>query len=162
MNEDIKYITYVEALTVYCKMIEASDGGFEGIRDEGGILATLEFIQSDSYYPTFADKLSYLVFRFCSGHYFYDGNKRIALTLGAYFLHKNNRYWEACIFMRHFEFIVFHVAASHIDQDLLLRIMTCFVDGRDYDEELKIDIVNAISEASLGIEGEEYISFFNA
>ena len=156
MNEDIKYITYDEALSVYRKMIDASDGGFEGIRDEGGILATLEFIQNDSYYPTFADKLSYLVFKFCSGHYFNDGNKRIALTLGAYFLHKNNHPWEACIFMRHLEFIVFHVAASHIDQDLLLRIMTCFVNGRDYDEELKIDVANAISGDSLGIEGEDY------
>ena len=58
--------------------------------------------------------------------------------------------------MRHLEFIVFHVAASHIDQDLLLRIMTCFVNGRDYDEELKIDIANAISGDSLGIEGEDY------
>ena len=46
MNEDIKYITYDEALSVYRKMIDASDGGFEGICDEGGILATLEFIQN--------------------------------------------------------------------------------------------------------------------
>ena len=84
MSEEIVYIDYDEALTVYGKMIDASDGGFEGVRDEGGIRATLDFVQNDLYYPTFAEKLTYLMYRFCSGHFFNDGNKRIALTLGAY------------------------------------------------------------------------------
>lgn len=156
MNEEIKYIDYEEALNVYYKMIAASDGGFDGVRDEGGIRATLDFIQNDLYYPAFADKLTYLVFRFCSGHYFNDGNKRIALTLGAYFLHKNGYNWHAVIFMRQLESIVYHVAASNIDKDLLSRIMTAFMSGTDYDEELKIDIANAISNGELGIKGEDY------
>ena len=42
-------------------MIDASDGGFEGVRDEGGIRAALDFVQNDLYYPTFADKLTYLM-----------------------------------------------------------------------------------------------------
>lgn len=153
MNE-IKYFEYEEALDIYHKMIDASDGGFEGVRDEGGIRAALDFIQNDEYYPTFTDKLTYLVFRFCSGHFFYDGNKRIALTLGAYFLHKNGYPWNACIFMRQFEAIVYHIAASHIDQDLLLRIVTAFMEGKDYDESLKIDIANAMSKGLLGITEE--------
>ena len=153
---DIKYIEYEEALDIYHKMIDASDGGFEGVRDKGGIHATLDFIQSDEYYPTFTDKLTYLVFRFCSGHFFNDGNKRIALTLGAYFLHKNGYPWNACIFMRQFEAIVYHIAASHIDQDLLLRITTAFMAGTDYDESLKIDIANAMSKGQLGITEENY------
>lgn len=155
MNEAIKYIGYEETLNVYHKMIDASDGGFEGVRDEAGILATLDFTQNDLYYPTFADKLTYLVFHFCSGHYFNDGNKRIALTLGAYFLHKNGYNWHAVIFMRQLESIVYHVAASNIDKDLLSRIMTAFMDGTDYDEELKIDIANAISNGELGINEED-------
>lgn len=153
MNE-IKYFEYEEALDIYHKMIDASEGGFEGVRDEGGIRAALDFIQNDEYYPTFTDKLTYLVFRFCSGHFFNDGNKRIALTLGAYFLHKNGYPWNACIFMRQFEAIVYHIAASHIDQDLLLRIVTAFMEGKDYDESLKIDIANAMSKGLLGITEE--------
>ena len=51
-------------------MIDNSGGGFEGIRDEGGIRAALDFVQDDTYYPDFTDKLTYLVFRFCSGHFF--------------------------------------------------------------------------------------------
>ena len=137
-------------------MIDVSGGGFVGIRDESGILATLDFVQNDDYYPTFIEKLPYLVFKFCSGHYFNDGNKRIALTLGAYFLHKNNYLWQACIFMRQLEAIIYHTAASNINQELLLRIMTALVAGQDYDEELKIDIANAIDNSELGINSEDY------
>ena len=61
MNDEIQYISYEESLMVYRKMIDASDGGFVGVRDEGGILATLDHIKSDLYYPTFAEKPSYLV-----------------------------------------------------------------------------------------------------
>lgn len=60
MSKEIIYIDYDEALNIYGKMIDASDGGFEGVRDEGGIRATLDFVQNDLYYPTFADKLTYL------------------------------------------------------------------------------------------------------
>lgn len=156
MSNEVKYISYEEAINVYNKMIDASEGGFDGVRDEGGILATLDFVQNDMYYPDFSDKLSYLVFKFCSGHYFNDGNKRIALTLGAYFLYKNSYVWQATIFMRQMESIVYHVAASNIDQDLLLRIMSFLMKGEDYDEELKIDIANAMSNGDLGIKGEYY------
>ena len=154
MNDEICYISYEDVLKVYRKMIDASDGGFSGVRDEGGILATLDFVQSDIYYPTFAEKLCCLVFQFCSGHYFNDGNKRIALTLGAYFLHQNHYPWEACIFMRKFEAIVYHVAASNIDQALLLRMMRAFIAREDYDEALKIDIAKAMSRGKLGFPSE--------
>ena len=156
MSKDIIYIDYDEALNIYDKMIDASDGGFEGVRDKGGILATLDFVQNDLYYPTFADKLTYLMYRFCSGHFFNDGNKRSALTLGACFLHKNNYYWHACIGMGTLESIIYHVAASNIGQDLLLRIVNSFMTNKDYDEELKIDIANAMSKGELGIQGEDY------
>ena len=146
MSKDIVYIDYDEVLNIYGKMIDASDGGFEGVRDEGGIRATLDFVQNDLYYPNFADKLTYLMYRFCSGHFFNDGNKRIALTLGTYFLYKNNYYWHACICMRTLE----------ADQDLLLRIVNSFMTSKDYDEELKIDIANAMSKGKIGIHGEDY------
>jgi death-on-curing protein len=156
MNKEIAYIDYDEALTIYGKMIDASDGGFEGVRDEGGIRATLDFVQNDFYYPTFAEKLTYLMFRFCSGHFFNDGNKRIALTLGTYFLHKNKYYWHACICMRTLESIIYHVAASNIDQELLQRIVDSFMAGEDYDEALKLDIAKAMNNGALGIQGEDY------
>jgi len=150
MNE-IEYISFEEAINVYKKTIEKSGGGFSGIRDEGGIKSVLEFVKNDLYYPDFDSKLSYLVFRFCSGHFFNDGNKRIALTLGAYFLHKNGHFWAAVQFMKRMEAIVYHIAASHIDDELLLRIMRCIVECQDFDEELKIEIARAMAKGDIGI-----------
>jgi len=143
---DIQYITYEEALIVYQKTIEKSGGGFSGIRDESGIISILEFVQNDLYYPDFVSKLSYLVFRFCTGHFFMDGNKRIALTLGTYFLHKNRQFWAATQFMQRMEAIIYHVAASHIDDEMLLRIIKCVFDCSDFDEKLKIDIIHAMQK----------------
>ena len=145
MNE-IQYISYDEALIVYQKTIEKSGGGLSGIRDEGGIKSVLDFVQNDDYYPDFISKLAYLVFRFCSGHYFLDGNKRIALTLGVYFLHKNKHYWAATQFMKRMEAIIYHVAASNINGELLLPIIKCVVECNDFDERLKMDIINAIQK----------------
>lgn len=130
-------------------MIDQSGGGFAGIRDEGGIQMILEYVQNDDYYPTFIEKLNYLVFRFCSGHFFNDGNKRISLTLGAYFLYKNSYYWVATIFMQRMEAIIYHVAASNINQDLLLRIMACVVECKDFDESLKIELAEAMGANQL-------------
>ena len=39
---------------------------------------------------------------------------------------------------------------------MLLRIITSFMSGQDYDEELKIDIANAIDNGELGINSEDY------
>lgn len=141
---EVLYISYAEAIEVYRKTIEKSGGGFMGVRDDGGISAVLRFIQNDDYYPTFAEKLSHLVYGFCSGHFFDDGNKRIALTLGVYFLHKNGYHWEACVFMSRFESIIYHVAASRIDKDLLHRVVHSFLCEKDFDESLKLDIARAI------------------
>jgi len=150
MNE-IQYISYEEALVVYQKTIEKSGGGFSGIRDKGGIESILEFMQNDMYYPDFVSKLNYMVFRFCSGHFFLDGNKRIALTLGAYFLHKNGHFWAAAQFMQRMEAIVYHIAASNIDNELLHRIMICVVDCQDFDERLKVDIIYAMQKSEISI-----------
>lgn len=144
--ERIRYISYDELLFIYYKMIEKSGGGSPGIIKEGNIKATLEFVQNDDYYSTFVQKLTYLVFSFCCGHCFTDGNKRIALTIGAAFLLQNGYLWSAKTFMEQIEPFVYHVAALTIDKELLQRIMLCIVDNTDYDEELKIDIARAIGK----------------
>ena len=146
--EKIRYIEYDELLSIYHKMIEKSSGGSPGILKEGNIRAALEFVQNDTYYPSFAEKLTYLVFSFCCGHCFIDGNKRIALTIGAAFLLHNGYFLAAKVFMSEIEAFVYHVAAGNIDKELLQRIMVCMVDRTDYDEELKIDIANAIRDKS--------------
>ena len=60
MSDELKYISYEEALVVYAKTVAASGGGLQGIKDEGGIRKVLDFVQNDLYYPTFVEKLTYL------------------------------------------------------------------------------------------------------
>jgi death-on-curing protein len=146
MSNELKYIDYDEALVVYRKTVVASGGGLQGIKDEGGIRKVLEFVKNDLYYPTFIDKLTYLVFGLCTGHYFEDSNKRVSLTVGVWFLVNNGYYWHAYSFMQCMEAIIYHVAAGRIDKDLLQRIITCFMNNEDYPEDLKLDIIHAISD----------------
>lgn len=145
MSNKIEYISYEELLNIYAKTITNSGGGLSGIRDEGGIQSVLQFVQDDEYYPEIIDKLTYLVYGFCHGHYFLDGNKRISLTVSVFFLIKNGYYFLASNFMKEVEALIYHVAAGNIDRDLLKRALACVVNNVDYDEELKLDIISAIS-----------------
>ena len=127
-TEELKYIDYDEALVVYAKTVTASGGGLSGVKDEGGIRKVLDFVQNDLYYPTFIDKLTYLV------------------------LVHNGYYWHAYSFMQCMEAIIYHVAAGRIDKDLLQRIITCFMANEDYPEDLKLEIIHAIDDQPTGID----------
>ncbi len=150
MSDELKYIDYDETLVVYRKTVAASGGGLQGVKDEGGIRKVLDFVQNDLYYPTFVEKLTYLVFGLCTGHYFEDSNKRVALTVGVWFLVQNGYYWHAYGFMRCMEAIIYHVAAGRIDKDLLQRIIECYMANEDYPESLKLEIIHAIDDKPTG------------
>lgn len=52
----------------------------------------------------------------------------------------------ANVYFREMENISYHVAAGHIDEELLRRILDAILNYKyDTDEELKLDIFNAIS-----------------
>jgi len=142
----IIYITLEQAVLTHQKTIEYSGGGASGHFDLGRLESVLQNIQNDDYYPTFVDKLTHLFFCTCEFHCFEDGNKRLAITLSAHFLLLNGYMAVARRFFETTENISYHVAAGKIDKDLLHRVMTGILDGTyEIDEELKLDIYNAIS-----------------
>lgn len=142
----INYITIEEAKAIHLATIENSGGGDYGELDTGKVESVLFHIQNDDYYPTFLDKLEHLFFCSCKFHCFADGNKRIAITLTAMFLLKNGYMAVANTYFREMENISYHVAAGHIDENLLKRILEAILQGTyDIDESLKLDIYNAIS-----------------
>ena len=143
---NLTYIDYEEALKIYYKTVEKSGGGMAGVRDEGGIRATLDFVQDDLYYPDIADKASYLMYSLCKGHYFADFNKRISITLTANFFLKNGYMYLLKNFMGEMEAIGYHVAAGHIDRDLLTKVMRCIVNDEDYSESIKLELIEAMSQ----------------
>ena len=151
---NLTYIDYDEALAIYYKTVEKSGGGMAGVRDEGGIRSTLDFVQDDLYYPEIADKAAYLMFSLCRGHYFADCNKRISITLTLYFLLKNGYMYLTQNFMKEIEAIGYHVAAGYIDRELLTDVIRCMVNDEDYSESTKLELLEAMSQ-DIGFSNDE-------
>ena len=144
--DGINYITIEQAIEIHAKTVQYSGGGAFGHFDLRRLESVLENIQIDDYYPTFVDKLTHLFFCTCEFHCFQDGNKRLAITLSAYFLLLNGYMAVAKNFFEITENISYQVAAGKIDKDLLHRIMESIMDGTyEANEVLKLDILNAIS-----------------
>lgn len=108
-------------------------------------------IQNDDYYPTFIDKLTHLFFVANKSHCFQDGNKRIAISLGSIFLLKNGYLYAAQRFLYKMEVISYHVAAGRIEKEFLRDIIDSIVHEDDYSEEIKVELMHAIS----GIDNNE-------
>lgn len=142
----IMYITIENALETYGKTIEVSGGGSAGILNQGQLESVLTHIQNDSYYPDFIDKLTHLFFGSNRFHCFEDGNKRIAISLGAQFLLINGYVFIVPRFIREMENISYHLAAGKIDKDFLKEIIQAVIDDNMDDEELKLKIFEAISK----------------
>lgn len=142
----ILYPTPEDALSVYAKTIAVSGGGACGFIGDGEakFRSVLDFIQDDMYYPTFEEKLTYLFFSLCRGHFFLDGNKRIAITLCTHMLLLNGYVYCASRFIAKMENICWHVAAGSIGRELLREIVANTIDEEFDDEELKLKIIDAI------------------
>ncbi len=140
------YLTLEQAIEVHAKTVEVSGGGALGHLELGKLDSVLHHIQNDDYYPTFEEKLTHLFFCACKFHSFQDGNKRIAITLCAQMLLLNGYLYCAGNFIREFENISYHVAASNIDKELLLEVISAHLQGDSENEDLKLRILNAISE----------------
>lgn len=150
MDDGIIYLTLEQAKAIHNKTIQYSGGGTYEALDVGKLDSVLQHIQNDEYYPTFVDKLTHLFFSTCQFHCFADGNKRLAITLSLQFLLFNGYMGIAKNFMAITENISYHVAAGKIDKELLRKIMTAIMDGTyDMDEELKLDILNAIEDQDI-------------
>lgn len=144
------YLTIEQAIEVHRKTIEVSGGGVLGHLDMGRLESVLEHIQNDDYYPTFEEKLTHLFHSACKFHCFQDGNKRIAISLGAQLLLLNGYLFVAEKFLREMENITYHVAADRIDKQLLGEIITAIINGDEDNEELKLKILHAINNQEDG------------
>ena len=141
------YIDAEKAKDIHLLTIKHSGGGAEGMLDFGKIESVLTHIQNDDYYPTFVDKLTHLFFCVCKFHSFEDGNKRLAITLSVQFLLINGYLAVAQTFFRETENISYHVAAGHIDKDLLHDILDSIMRGNfDENEDVKFRYYAAIAE----------------
>lgn len=142
----INYISLEDAQRIHSMTITHSGGGTYEFIDLGRLESVLINIQNDDYYPTFVDKVTHLFFCTCQFHCFADGNKRLAITLSAQFLLINGYMSVAKKFFEIMENISYQVAAGKIGKELLHKIFHAIMaDVYDIDEELKLEIFNAIS-----------------
>ena len=146
MANIILYITIDQALETYHRTIEVSGGGCNGVLNQGQLEGTLEQIQNDTWYPTFEAKLTHLVYASNRNHCFQDGNKRIAISLGAQFLLLNGYLFISSRFITYMENISYHLAAGRISKELLAEIITALINGEEEDESLKLKILSAIAD----------------
>lgn len=153
--DEIVYLTRENLLQYYRETIKQSGGGLVEICDSGGIDKVLDFIRNDEYYPSFEEKLTYLVYGLCHGHYFGDGNKRISLVAGAHFLIRNHRGWAGFHFLPDMEAYIWHVAAGNIDKELLGRIIHSVINHEDMDEKTKLDVIHAMERSPLYSDKDE-------
>ena len=145
------YITEEQALETHKKTIEHSGGGNSDILNIGSLYSVLEHIQNDDYYPTFGDKLTHLIYSVNKNHSFADGNKRISITLGAQFILLNGYMFCIKRFMTDMENISYHLAAGRIEKELLHRLVSSIIDGKeDFDENLKFEYLLACADGGIG------------
>lgn len=140
------YISIEQAIETHGNTIDVSGGGVKGQLEIGKLESCLTHIQNDDYYPTFEEKLCHLFFCANKFHSFQDGNKRIAISLGAQFLLLNGYVFLVPIFIREMENISYYLAEGKISKDLLLKIISAVLNDELDDESLKLEIFNAISE----------------
>lgn len=145
MDDEILYFDARHAVGVHDYIIEVS-GGLHGNRDIGLLESVLDHIQNDTYYCGFHEKLTHLVFSINKFHAFNDGNKRSSISLGAYFLELNG--YDYCVntFMLRMENIVVWVAEGKINKELLGEMICSLTEEDDYNESLKLKIIEAVSE----------------
>jgi death on curing protein len=137
------YFDVDHAIQVHDWIIEQS-GGMAGINNAGQLESSLTHLQNDDYYPEFLDKLTYLVFALVKFHVFSDGNKRSSIALGTYFLELNG-YSITKKFVSEMENIVVWLAENKIKEELLRDLIESLIYEDDYNEELKLRLLLAMS-----------------
>lgn len=140
------YLTLEQAIETHEKTVDISGGGAKGHLDVKRLGSCLEHIQNDDYYPTFEKKLTHIFFCANKFHCFEDGNKRIAISIGAQFLLLNGYVFAVQRFIREMENISYHVAAGLIDKDFLEEIISAVITDDIDDESLKLKILTVISQ----------------
>jgi death on curing protein len=125
-------------------------GGSQGTLDMGRLDSIIDQIKNDDYYPDLEDKLTHLVYSVNKGHCFNDGNKRTSIALGAFFLEVNGLGVLVNKFIIEMENIAVEVSDNLIDKALLKEIITSILRESEFNESLKLKIINVLNPDGSG------------
>lgn len=153
MKQSIIYPTVEQVQHTFLSTVRNSGGGLTDAIHPELLQGILDFVSDDNYYPTFEDKLTYLVFSINRNHIYMDGNKRLSITVGALFLLLNGYMAVMGRYLAEMENISYHLAACRIDKNLLQDILHSILEGEtDFDESLKFRILEAIGDGCCGFD----------
>lgn len=144
---ELIYADVKRAVHIHDKILEMS-GGSPGVKSLGELESVLYHISNDDYYPEFEDKLTHLVYAVNKGHCFSDGNKRTSIGLGAFFLLANGLDAFVDKFIIEMENIAVSVADNIIDKELLHEIICSLLNENEYNEGLKVKIIERLAAAT--------------
>ena len=144
----MNYFTYEALLEVHDTVLAVS-GGMPGVKDEGLIRSPVEFISEGQYYPTFADKLTHLVYSLIKNHGFNDGNKRTALAAGALLLMMNGYDSFVGYYFLMFEQVMVLVAENKITKEQLYELFVDIVENGTLSESSTLLIIESFPEGTL-------------
>ena len=130
-------------------MVLAVSGGMPGVKDEGLIRSPVEFISEGQYYPTFADKLTHLVYSLIKNHGFNDGNKRTALAAGALLLMMNGYDSFVGYYFLMFEQVMVLVAENKITKEQLYELFVDIVENGTLSESSTLLIIESFPQGTL-------------
>ena len=142
------YLNISHVLDAHEKVLKES-GGTPGALHADYLEGILEFIQNDDYYPSFAEKLSYLTYSIAANHCFIDGNKRTAIATGMYFLIINDYDKETISkFAKTMENIIPFTLQHTLSKDDLFEIITYIVWDIEPVESKKLEYIQKLSNAN--------------
>lgn len=92
------YVDEIDLDTYIFPLVSSRYGRIEEVpnykNEQGGmlqLLGVLERVRNDNYYPSLLEKATYLLVAINKGHFFSNGNKRLALVVTIYFLVFNTK-----------------------------------------------------------------------
>lgn len=133
------YVTFQQAVEKHDEVIEKT-GGKLGVRNPDDLKGVLRFVQDDGFYPSFFDKIAYLLFTINKNHAFVDGNKRASIVVAAFFMEINLvDQMLIDIFIKEAENLALLVAQNYMDKDLLQKVVRDLVVDGELSEETKIE-----------------------
>jgi death on curing protein len=144
----VAYPTIEDIIELHAIAMRVSGDPVQGVNPEAldRLRGTLEHIQNDNYYRSLDAKLTHLFFFACKMHAFVEGNKRLAIAVGAKFLNDNGFHHRVPKFLRFMENVVVCVADNKISKEFLGEIVIAFLNEEEEDEQLKLKILDALEQ----------------
>ena len=105
--------------------------------------SVLSHVKNDTFYPTFEDKLAHIVYSICTLYPFVDGNKRLALVLGALFLELNGYDDFVEKYIHNMEDIMVLIASSKMDKNLLYEVIKSIIYEDEFNYKLRQKVLKA-------------------